>query len=181
MKKPILYCDCDGVIFNTIDVAFDIMRNMGCDMHDRNQIDYYFREIIDWYEVFDKATIINNSIDKIKLLREKDIFLDIIILTKLSGNKHEEGLKREVFKSYLPDTKVITLPYKSQKTSVVSTPEDHILIDDEKRNCVNWQEHDGTAILFSQIYNDLDNDIVSDLMDVSNTHGYKKLIKARYF
>ena len=93
MKKPILYCDCDGVIFNTIEVAFKIMKKMGCDMQDRNQIDYFFREVINWYDVFDYATVINDSIDKIRSLKEQDIFLDIIILTKLSGNSHEEELK----------------------------------------------------------------------------------------
>lgn len=181
MEKPILYCDCDGVIFNTIEVSFEIMKKMGCNMQDRKQIDYFFREIIDWYEVFEKATVINNSIEKIKLLKEKDVFLDIMILTKISGNRHEEGIKREIFRDCLPDIKVITLPYLASKSSVVSKPSDHILVDDEKRNCVSWKGDNGTAILFSRNQIDLDNDIIDDLMDIPNTKGYHKLLRTRYF
>ena len=29
MNKPIFYCDCDGVILNTIEVAYQIMKENG--------------------------------------------------------------------------------------------------------------------------------------------------------
>lgn len=181
MEKPILYCDCDGVIFNTIDVAFEMMKKMGCDMSDKNQIDKYFRKEINWQDVFDNAKVINDAIRKVKVLKNSGVFSDVIILTKLSGCNNEERIKRELFGEYLPDTKVITLQFGLQKASIISTPEKHVLIDDEKRNCDNWQSHDGTAILFSQNSSDLDNNIVDDLMDIPNTEGVKKLLKTRYF
>ena len=180
MEKPILYCDCDGVIFNTIDVAFKIMENMGCNMHDKNEIDYYFRKLIDWREVFNEATVINDSIDKIKLLKEIDCFSDIIILTKLSGGYHEEGLKRDIFKEYLPNTRIITLQFGLSKADVVRA-KDNVLIDDEKRNCDNWEENDGTAVLFLQDEKDLEHNVLNDLMDITKTDGVKKLLKTRYF
>ena len=150
-------------------------------MNDKSQIDFYFRKKLEWQEVFDKSEIINDAINKIRLLKESDIFSDVIILTKLSGCNDEERIKRELFSDSLPQTKVITLQFGLQKASVIPNPENHILIDDEKRNCDNWQSRDGTAILFSQDSQDLSNNIVSDLMDIPNTNGYKKLIKTRYF
>ena len=179
MQKPILYCDCDGVIFNTIEVAFDIMKKDHCDMNNGNEIDYYFREKINWQDIFDKAVIINRSIDRIKELKKSDLFSDVIILTKISGNYDEERLKREIFKDYLPDVKVITLQFGLQKASIISNPENHILVDDEKRNCINWQQYNGTAVLFSPSQSDLKNNIVNDLIDIPNTKGYKKLLKTR--
>ena len=181
MQKPILYCDCDGVIFNTIETAFRMMERDGCDMNDKNQIDLFFRKKIDWQEVFDQSTIINDAINKLKMLKESDLFSDIIILTRLSGCNEEERIKRELFSDYLPGTRIITLQFGLYKASIVANPEKHILIDDEKRNCDNWQNNDGTAILFSLKEPDLDNNIVNDLMDIPNTNGVKKLLKTRYF
>ena len=181
MQKPILYCDCDGVIFDTIDVAFDMMREYGCDMENHDEIDYYFRRIIDWHEVFKRSHVINNAIEKIKILKYSCDFDDVIILTKISGNYHEEGLKREIFNECLPMIKVITLQYGLQKALVVNNPSEHILVDDEKRNCLNWENYNGPAILFSRETIDLENNIVNDLLDIPYTKGYKKLIKTRYF
>lgn len=180
MGKPILYCDCDGVIFNTIDIAYEIMKQHGCDMSDK-EIDYYFRKIIDWQDIIRKSTVINDSINKIKELKASGLFDDVIILTLLSGNYDEERLKRNKFEISLPDIKIITLQYGIQKSSILANPEKHILVDDKKSNCSNWQNSGGTAILFSQDENDLENNIINDLVDIPNTEGYKKLIKTRYF
>ena len=65
MEKPILYSDCDGVLFNTIDVAYEYMKNNGCNMKDRKEIDYFFRKVIDWHKLFKNATMINDSINKL--------------------------------------------------------------------------------------------------------------------
>ena len=180
MQKPILYCDCDGVILNTIEIAFQIMQNMGCNMNDKGEIDRYFKSFIDWREVFSKATFINDSIDKIRSLKESDIFSDVIILTKLSGGYHEEGLKRDLFSEYLPNTRIITLQFGLSKAGVVRA-KDNVLIDDEKRNCDNWKNNEGIAILFSKENKDLKHNVVNDLMDISNTKGVKKLLKTRNF
>ena len=181
MEKPILYCDCDGVIFDTIDVAFDMMREYGCNMDNRNDIDYFFRKIIDWREVFKRAKVINNAIDKIRILNDSCYFNEVRVLTSLSGNYYEEGLKREIFNEYLPEIKVITLQYGIPKPLVVLNPEQHILIDDEKRNCDKWKNSNGTAILFSKETMNMKKDVVNDLLDIPYTKGYKKLIKTRYF
>ncbi len=176
MKKPILYCDCDGVIFNTIEIAFNMMQEDGIDLRDKREIDSYFRTKIDWCEVFDKAETINDSINKIKILKESGLFSDIIILTKLSGGYYEEGLKRQIFNELLPGIRVITLQFGLAKASVVNA-KNNVLIDDELRNCQNWNKEDGVAILFSQNMSDFEHDIVNDLMDIPHAFGAKRLLK----
>ena len=180
MDRPIFYCDCDGVILNTIEVAFQIMREMGCDMSNGNEIDYYFKKLIDWNEVFEKASFINNSIERIRYIKENNIFKDIIILTKLSGANHEERLKRDLFKEVLPGIKVITLQYGLPKGLVVPA-KDNILVDDEIRNCKEWEKQNGTAILFSPYMSNLEKNIISNIGDVVNTEGAKRLLKTRNF
>ena len=65
MNKPILYCDCDGVIFNTIDVAFQMMKEKGYDINDATQRNAFFQYEVNWNNVFDQAVVINNSVEKI--------------------------------------------------------------------------------------------------------------------
>ena len=60
MRKPILFSDCDGVVYDTIDTAFEIMRQDGVDMKNHAAIDEYFRLWIEWdesYEYDDLATV----------------------------------------------------------------------------------------------------------------------------
>ena len=180
MDKPTFYCDCDGVILNTIEVAFQIMRENGCNMADRNAVDYYFRRIIDWNEVFEKATFINNSIEHLKRLKQDNIFKDICVLTKLSGADHEERLKRDLFKEVLPDFRVITLQYGLTKGLVVPA-RGNILLDDEIGNCHKWRKQDGIAILFAPYMRNLEEDIISNMSDLTSTSGVKKLLKTRNF
>ncbi len=180
MDKPIFYCDCDGVILNTIEVAFAIMRKNGCNMSDRREVDLYFKRIIDWNEVFDKASFINNSVEILKKLKDEDIFEDIVILTKLSGGYDEERLKRDLFNEVLPGFRVVTLQYGLAKGLVVPA-KGNVLLDDEIGNCKQWQQQDGVAILFAQYMRNLDEDIISDLSELKETNGVKNLIKTSNF
>ncbi len=178
MDKPIFYCDCDGVILNTIEVAFQIMREYGCDTSNRKEVDMLFKTIIDWNKIFEKASFINNSIEQIKFIKEQNIFKDIIILTKLSGGYDEERLKRDLFHDILPDIKVITLQYGLSKELVVKA-KGNVLVDDEIGNCQKWEKENGTAILFSPYMRNVDENVVSNLVDVKDTFGVKKLLKTR--
>ena len=180
MEKPILYCDCDGVLLNTIEIAFQIMRDVGYNVTNRRDVDLFFKRKIDWNEVFDKATFINNSIEKLKYIKEKNIFKDVIILTKLSGGYDEERLKRSLFYEALPNIRVITLQYGLIKGLVVNA-KNNILVDDEIGNCKSWEENGGTAILFSPYMRNLEDNIINDLFDIKNTSSVKKMLKTRYF
>ena len=105
----------------------------------------------------------------------------IIQLTVISGNYDEEGVKRELFSSFLPNINVITVQYGLVKASVVPNPQLNILVDDEPRYCNAWNSYgeDDTAVLFIPNHSNLEKNIVNDLLDIPNTQAYKKLIKTR--
>ena len=178
MEKPVFYCDCDGVILNTIEIAFDIMRDNGLNINDRRQTDLFFKSLINWNEVFSRAKVINGAIEKLRYIKDSGAFKDVIILTKLSGGYHEEGLKRALFNKTLPNIKVITLQYGLNKGLVVKA-KGNILVDDEIGNCEKWQDEEGIPILFSPYVCNPENDIISDLEDLSKANGVKKLLKTR--
>ena len=180
MNKPILYCDCDGVIFNTIEVAFNIMREKGYDVNNQNQRNQFFQHEVEWVDIFDKAKVINDSINKLRYIKESGFFDDVIILTKLSGGYDEERLKRDIFKDLLPEFRVVTLQYGLDKGLVVPA-RGNILIDDEVRNCQKWGNQNGTPVLFTEYMSDLEKDIIDDLEDVHFTNGVKELLKTRNF
>ena len=175
MNKPILYSDFDGVIYDTISVAIDMMREH-IDVDNRKERDYYFRYLLDWNELYRKAEIINDATRKLLYFKDSNIFSDVVILSKLCGNYDEEKLKRDFLREVLPQIKLITMQYDLHKTSIVN-PKGNILIDDEKRNCLEWNNHDGIAVLFRKDIIDLENNIVNDLTDITNTNGVKRLIK----
>lgn len=176
MNKPILYSDFDGVIYDTIAVAFKMMEEANIDINDRKARDKFFRYIIDYAKLYRNSTIINDAVNKLMTIKESNIFSDVIILTKLSGNYYEEGIKRNFLQTVLPEIKVITMQYDLNKATVV-IPDGHILIDDEKRNCRQWNDANGVAILFRKEISDLQNNIINDLDDLVNTESVKRLIK----
>ncbi len=180
MEKPIFYCDCDGVILNTIEVAFQIIRENGYNINlgNREEVDKYFRTTADWNKIFDRAEIINDSADRLRYLKNKKIFEDVMILTKISGGYQEEKLKLELFRKLLPTIKVITLQYGMSKGIAVPA-RGNLLLDDEIGNCEEWKSHDGTAVLFSPYMSNLDKDIISNISDLERTDGVKRLLKTR--
>ena len=180
MEKPILYCDCDGVILNTIEIAFKIMKKNGIDINNRLVVDEFFKKSIDWNELFEHTTPINDSINTLRKLKESDYFQDVFILTKLSGGYDEERLKRNLFQNQVPNIKVITLQYGLAKSLVVPV-KNNILVDDEIGNCISWLKEGGMALLFSRDKTDYANNVINDLCEIVNTNGYKKMIKTRYF
>lgn len=176
--ESILYVDCDGVIFNTIETAFNMMLENNLDITNKNLVDNFFKNV-NWNLLLRKSIIINDAINKMKNISDKQIYKDVIILTKLSGNYHEEGLKRETFGLLLPNIKVITLPRNYDKTFVVPS-KNNILVDDEEKNIVSWNKNGGIGIRFMNDIVDLEHDTINDLDDIENTNGVKLLRKTRF-
>lgn len=176
MSKPILYSDFDGVIFDTIDVAYRMMKEKKIDIHDTKARNEFFQYILNYLELYMNATIIKDAANKLISFKKSDIFSDVIILTKLSGNYEEEGIKRNFLNEILPCIRVITLQFDLRKSSVVN-PVGNILVDDEEKNCLQWNIDGGEAILFNKKILDLENNIINDLSDLTNTKGVKKLIR----
>ena len=115
--NSILYIDCDGVIFNTIEEAYRMMDEMNIDRNNKTNVNFFFKNV-DWKTLFERACELNNAIEKIKLIKESNYYKDVIILTKLSGNYYEEGIKRAIFDALLPNVQVITLQFDLKKNSV---------------------------------------------------------------
>jgi len=180
MDKPILYCDCDGVILNTIQVAFAIMQEQGCDLGNRQEVDAFFRKYIDWNVVFRRAEVINDAISKLSYIKKCGLFDDVMILSKLSGGYDEERLKRELFAQALPKVRVITLQYGLNKGNVVKAS-GNILVDDEIGNCEKWRKENGIAILFSPYMSTVESDVICDLSELELANGVKKLVKTGNF
>ena len=173
----ILYIDCDGVIYNTIEIAFKLMNELQIDRKDSKIVDDFFRNI-DWQNLMNQSEIINNSINKIKLLQDSNLYKDIIILTKLNGNYYVEKVKRDTFDILLPKIKVLTLPLSYSKASIVNA-KNNILVDDELRNIKLWNNAGGIGIQFIKDTIDFDHNIINDLSDIEKTSGVKILRKTR--
>lgn len=175
----ILYLDCDGVIFDTIDTAFKEMVDNNVNLSNHDEIDNYFKKI-NWVNLMQKSEIINNSIDKIKEIEKSKLYKEIIILTKLSGSYYEEKVKRDTFNILLPKINIITLPRSYDKALVVN-PKNHILVDDEDKNIHSWNNNGGIGIKFTKSISNPGIDIINDLNDIENTKGVKLLRKTRFF
>ena len=173
--KNILYIDCDGVIFNTMETAFNMMKINNIDINDGKIVDNFFKNV-SWDILLENSIVINDAINKIIELSSKNIYKDVIILTKLSGNYYEEGLKRKTFALLLPNTKVITLPRNYDKALIVNST-NNILVDDEEKNIISWNNYGGIGIRFTKDNVDLENDIINDLNDIENTKKVKSLRK----
>ena len=174
-----LYIDCDGVIFNTIKPAFKEMKEIGVDLKDQDAITEYFK-YCDWNKLINIGGQINNSIDKIKILVDSNVFNTVNVATHRCS--YIEGVvKTDVFKELIPNVKIITIPKKLGKHFALPA-NNHILIDDAKGKVIDWIHHGGIGILFSEnvdrlIYpNEFDNDyfITNDLLDVFKVNDYYK-------
>lgn len=173
MENTVLYLDCDGVILDTIDTAYYLMQQVGLDINSSQVIHDYFVNV-DWNILIYEAGFINRSITKIKRLESLHLFKEIVILTKTSGNEHEEKIKRILFGKLLPEIRVITVDFSDNKDEVVN-PVGQILVEDSLNNAKRWSLAGGISIIFKKDNPNIDNMEISDLEDVVKVVKVKKL------
>ena len=173
----ILYLDCDGVILNTIDEAYNLMLEIGLDISDSTIVHDFFVNT-DWNMLIKRAGVINDSINKIKRIIQSKMFKDVIILTKISGNLYEEGIKRAFFHDVLPGVRVITVNFNDNKDEVVD-PINNILVEDSVSNAQRWNLAGGIGILFVKQNPDYQHDIIDDLECLIEASSVKRLLKTR--
>lgn len=173
MKDKILYLDCDGVILDTIDEAYRMMRELNMDISDWRVVNNFFVNI-DWNILIYEAGILKHSITKIKRIIESGMFKEVKILTKTSGNLEEAKIKKILFGKLLPEIEVITVDFYDNKDEVVD-PVGHILVDDSKSNCRRWSASGGRGILFVREKPNYELDQIDDLIDVPKVLSLKKL------
>lgn len=137
-----LYLDCDGVILDTIDITYRMIKEKG--LTEEKDIRHFYRTI-DWNNLIIEAGEINDSIEKIKELSK---YYDIEILTHVISER-EIIAKLKYFGEVLPDINVLVVPKERKKADFI-TPNGAILVDDYIKNLEYWHEKGGESILFSK-------------------------------
>ena len=117
-----LYLDCDGVILDTINMSYKMLKEKGIEREEEKK-DFYRN--LSWEELIIEAGEINNSIEKIKELTK---VYDVEILTHVNSDG-EIIAKLNYFKEVLPEVKVIAVPKEIRKADAVD-PKGNILVDD---------------------------------------------------
>lgn len=168
-----LYIDCDGVILDTMTAAFKEMKELGIDLSNDDNITKYFIEV-DWNNLIEIGGEINNSLEKINIIKDSNIFKLVCILTHRCS--YQEGVvKTNNFKKNIPNIQVITVPKKIKKHFAVNARGNY-LIDDSKSKVLSWIKDGGIGVLFNQNIDhlifpyELSNDqpyfITNDLLDI---------------
>ncbi len=145
--KKYLYIDCDGVIYNSVNLAFKEMEEMGVDTNNQVYIDNYFKHV-NWDHLINKDTIINDSLKKIKDLIDSNEFFSVQVLTHISCF-YEAIFKTEEIESQIPGVEVITLPRLIGKETILD-PSNSILVDDALYKIKDWTKKGGIGVWFNQ-------------------------------
>ena len=141
-----LYIDCDGVILGTITFAFSEMKRLGIDLSNDDDITKYFIDV-DWNYLIEKGGILNNSLEKINIIKNSNLFNLVCVLTHRCS--YQEGvIKTNRFKENIPNVQVITVPKKIKKHFAVNARGNY-LIDDAKDKVLSWIEDGGIGVLFN--------------------------------
>ena len=175
MKRN-LYIDCDGVIFDTIIVAFSDMELLGIDTKDDLMITKYFQNI-DWINLINRSGQINDSCKKIIELANSNIFNNVAVATH-HCSYNEGKMKKIKFNELLPNIQVFNIPKKIEKHFALKANK-NILVDDSLKKINGWINAEGYGVLFKKdvdtlIYptNDAPYFITNDLSDLKIINDY---------
>ena len=153
-----LYLDCDGVILDTINMSYKMLKEKGIEREEEKK-DFYRN--LSWEELIIEAGEINNATDKIKKLAE---IYDVAILTHVIS-EGEIIAKENYFKEVLPEVKVIAVPKEIRKADAVD-PKGNILVDDFLGNLDYWHEKGGISIKFSDSGKECIYQTITDLSEL---------------
>ena len=135
-----LYIDFDGVIL-------DSEKRFKKDMIGKTKLEDWIEYLstIEWFNFLRECNQIDESLDTLKKLQKYKQLKGII--TKI--HVFEEGIQKAVF---LRENGIIVpihyvLPMQN-KSTIVKPSKNKILVDDDIKNCIDWEKNGGTAILF---------------------------------
>ena len=143
-----LYLDCDGVILDTINMSYKMIKNKG--LTNEKDIEHFYKNL-SWEELIIEAGEINNSIEKIKELTK---VYDVEI--NFGDSNPYEGL---------PELKVVAVPKEIKKADAVD-PKGNILVDDFLGNLDYWHEKGGISIKFSDSGKECIYQTITDLSEL---------------
>jgi len=162
-----LYLDCDGVILNTIETTYQIIKERN--ITDEKEIDEFFRSI-SWKKLIIESGEIDNSISKIKELCK---YFDVEILTHIQSNQ-EVIAKKEYFSKVLPNVQVNFVPKNIRKADFID-PNGAILVDDYLPNLDYWYENGGVPVKFSNSGKKCQYTVITDLLELIPTDAKLKI------
>ena len=138
-----LYIDFDGVIYNSIEVSYKMAED---EKISKDYESYYqFFKNLDWCEVLEKSSEINDAFNCIRKIIDSGKF-KVFILTHVVSMK-EAMVKIDLIRKNLEDVIIIPVPKKVSKNKMVKVKE-AILIDDYPENLREWAMDGGYAIRF---------------------------------
>lgn len=153
-----LYLDCDGVILDTINNSYRMIKEKG--ITTRDEVNEFYQNL-NWNDLIRDSGEIDNSIAKIKKLES---YFDISILTHVISGK-EASAKIKYFKKVLPNIEVIIVPKRIEKADLIN-PYSSILVDDFVPNLEKWEEKGGISIKFSDTGKPCKYITISDLLEL---------------
>ena len=162
-----LYLDCDGVILDTINKSYQMLKEEGITTEEEVR---KFYSNIDWEKLIEESGEIKNSITKIIELENN---FDIEILTHVNS-ENESRVKIEYFKRMLPGINVITVPKNMKKADIVN-PQGSILVDDYSPNLEYWKEKGGIPVKFSDSGKNYEYTVITDLLELLNLNIKDKI------
>jgi hypothetical protein len=107
-----LYLDCDGVILDTINKSYQMLKEEK--ITTESEVSKFYNDI-DWNNLIEISGQINDSINKIKELTK---YFDVEILTHVYS-EHETKAKKEYFDKVLNGINVIAVPKTIKKADFV--------------------------------------------------------------
>ena len=139
-----LYIDFDGVICNTIEITYKMMKEKGIDINEREKVIEFYKEL-DWESVLNKCENINDSMNNIKKIMNSGKF-NVAILTHVNS-MNEIICKVKYIRNYLRDVTIIPVPKSISKTNMINA-RFSILVDDYPVNLDEWKQDGGIGVRF---------------------------------
>lgn len=138
-----LYIDFDGVIYNSIEVSYKLAEEENVSKDYESY--YQFFKNLDWCDVLEKSTEINDAFNCIKEIIDSGKF-NVFILTHVISLKEAE-LKIDLIRNHLDDVTIIPVPKRVSKNKMVKV-NGAILVDDYPENLREWERDGGISVRF---------------------------------
>ena len=144
MEKVKLYLDFDGVILDTIDESYRLMRLENIDIENQERIREFYVKL-NWEAFVNEIKEINNSMDAIQKLVNCNKY-EVSVLTHVY-TLEEAAAKINFIRSKIENINVIPVPKIILKSKIVN-PKNAILVDDYGYNVRDWIKNGGVGIKF---------------------------------
>ena len=139
-----LYLDFDGVIKDTINFSYKMMRDLGINLKDRASVVKFYQEI-DWNFLLANSDELNDAFKYIDMICEEGVFR-LSILTTVNSLS-EMIAKTKYIRSKNTDVGIICVPNGVLKNQIVNA-NGAILVDDYSTNLFNWVKAGGIGVKF---------------------------------